>query len=144
MIKKNKLLRSIAILASAFYCIQIKAQSNLIGKKFTTEIGVACKEFNDGSCLLHSFCSLDFKKDSVHIYFSQKASCTDKQKEAFYEKNNLNPKTYLWTLKQDQIEIIGFSDYGNLLIGKDKLTGEILRNKLEKLEFVTVVDKSNP
>jgi hypothetical protein len=125
-----------SILICLFFSLNTQAQINPIGKTYTAEIGTTCKEFNDGYCTLYIYCILSFEKDIVNISYSQNASCFDKKKEADYIRDNYDSKLYSWSIKNRQIQIKGFTDYGVLVIGKDSLIGRIQNDKVEKLYFI--------
>jgi hypothetical protein len=128
--------KTLPVLICLLFSLNIQAQINPIGKTYTAQIGIACKEFNYGNCTLYTNCILSFEKDSVNISYTQNASCSNKEKETYYTKDNYNSKLYSWSIQNNKIQINGFSDYGILLIEKDALLGQIQKNKIEKLHFV--------
>lgn len=113
------------------------AQTNPVGKTFIAEIYVACKEGNTGSCTLFGYCVLNFEKDSVTVSYSQKAACSAKEIEMNYTRDNQSSRVFSWDLKNSQVRINGFLDYGVLLLKDNTLVGKIQKNKLEDLVFIS-------
>jgi hypothetical protein len=117
------------------------AQIALNGKTYTAQISEACKEFSDGGCMIYTYCILSFEKEKVNISYNAKASCTSKEREAFYQENaKRDKKTYSWFVINNRIHIEGFNDYGDFAYYNNKLVGKKnVNDKLENLEFTELI-----
>jgi hypothetical protein len=119
-----------------FFAISIKAQTKIIGKKYTAQVGASCKELTDGGCMIYSYCHLEFEKDSVLVLHTFKEYCTPKRDE---NRNQAAQKTkYRYTFKNNIIIIKNFNSYGKLTLAGKKLIGRI---EMNYKEFVALVFK---
>jgi len=111
--------------------------ASIAGKTYSAEISASCKAMSDGMCMLYTYCILDFKKDSVNMYYITKASCTNKSKEAGYA-NNTKEKlvSYKWKMNENTLIIEGFEAFAPFTLKGNRLTGtKEVNHKKEELEF---------
>ncbi len=66
------------------------AQGNILeNKEYSIIVNEACKSFNDGGCLITTYNTLKFEKDSVLLRAYTKADCDVAERNAFYNDSNL-------------------------------------------------------
>lgn len=69
------------------------AQNNILeNKEYSIKISEACKAFKDGGCLVTTYNSLKFEKDSVSVEAYTKADCDVIEKKAYYDSSSLLEK----------------------------------------------------
>lgn len=109
----------------AFTCVSIKvnAQTTLIGKRYITEAGETCK---DGIGMLYTYRILDFKKDSVVIYYKVIADVISERKSMYEHMYDNLKKTYKWKVKKDVLIIDQCKEFSKMTIQKSTLISQNL------------------
>ena len=117
--------RLILILFSLLLSTKVNHNKDLlIGKLFKGLVNEACKEMNDGGCMIYTYRLLEFKEDSVIISRQTMASCTPKERERNYNRlTDASPETFHWKIVNDEILIEGFDEYGQLKLEGTELKG---------------------
>jgi hypothetical protein len=118
-----------------FLSIIINAQSYLIGKKYTANIGTSCKLYNDGGCTIYNYCDLEFEKDSVVI--SNRTKILSTRKGTDTKKESQEKKRYKWSICKNVISIKNFKDFGKLTLTNINIIGHkiINNNEFRKIIF---------
>lgn len=115
--------------------MDVKAQ--LSGKTYEGRVRYVCKKMVDGGCAITTFCVLQFKEQTVDVYYYAKASCTPKEREADYSYDESDEKkTYEWKASGNVITIKGFEEYGTLRWQEHQLTGSKGSEEEEEVAFV--------
>lgn len=106
------------------FILKMNAQSKIIGKTYKTIIGMTCKDFNNGGCMIYRYCVLFFEKDSVTINYKVVPNCSPKWRDSLYTKQNHLFQKYSWRIHKNKIIINNFDEYGKLQIKGRKLIGK--------------------
>lgn len=116
---------------------QAQTPTSLIGKTYAAQIGSSCKAKSEGMCMIYTYCVMEFQESHVRVYYTTKASCTDKSMEAAYtHSSHLDYRVYTWELKNEQLIVKDFEEYAPFSFQKNQLTGtKKVNDKTETLEF---------
>lgn len=113
------------------------AQNKIVDKTYVAQVGASCKKMDNGGCMIYSYCSFKFEKDSVLVSNFTKASCSPIEKESFY--NTILPERikYSYSIKNNVITIKNFTEYGKLKYYLGNIIGrkEMNYKEYEKLIF---------
>ncbi len=109
----------------AFACVSLKenAQTTLIGKRYIAQVGETCK---DGIGMLYTYRILDFKKDSVVIYYKVIAEVIPERKAMYEHMYDNLKKPYKWKVKKGILIIDNCKEFNKMTIQKSTLIGQNL------------------
>lgn len=102
------------------------AQNNILeNKEYSIIISEACKSFQDGGCLVTTYNTLKFEKDSVSVKANTKADCDIVERNGYYDSSSwLGKYSYQIHKKKNSpnyfIRINGYS-FGMLEVFPDYL-----------------------
>ncbi|MBL7911087.1 MAG: hypothetical protein JNJ41_08555 [Bacteroidia bacterium] len=124
-IKFKPLFFCFIFIIALFMSSEIKAQLSPEGKTYTLLTNSVCKKMEGGGCNIDYYKVMEFTKNKVSIYELVKASCTPKEREENYN-NKAEPikSVRYWTIKDNQIFIEKYDEYGKLELKGDKLIGK--------------------
>ncbi|MEO6305017.1 MAG: hypothetical protein ABIP51_17780 [Bacteroidia bacterium] len=118
----------------AFCTITANAQSSPEGKKYVLLTDYACAKMEGGGCSINTYKVFEFIKDKVFIYTLVKASCTSKEREENYNKDEPVKSTRYWTIKNNKIFVEKYDEYGKMELNEDKIIAKKGKTVTEFLE----------
>ncbi|UPT72199.1 MAG: hypothetical protein M0D53_08155 [Flavobacterium sp. JAD_PAG50586_2] len=111
------------------------SQKKLKGKTFSALYStVKTKTEYGGKCMIYTYCSLKFDKNTVTVSFNSEADCKSSQVQKEVEKSS--EQTYEWYTVNKQIHIKDFNGFEPLSFSDGKLVGKKLSSdKSNTIEF---------
>ncbi len=59
----------------------MKANAQVAGKTYEAEVNYVCKKMSGGGCVILTYCVLNFKQETVEVYYYTKAQHAHQRKE---------------------------------------------------------------